>query len=432
MAEKISRKIIQRVLRWLAKLTIKRYRPRIVGVTGSVGKTSTKEAVYLVLQQKYSVRRSSGNYNNEIGIPLTILGATAAGRSILGWLGVFIKSSLKIIYCRYPQIIILEMGVDRPGDMDYLLDFIKLDVGILTKISSLPAHLEFFKSVEKLAQEKIKLVSSLGKGKRAIINADDPIIKKHLVDIKASSLTFGIEETASVKASNIVTDSEFTKRENGIGGVTFKLQYKKSIVPVRLPYILARHQIYAALAAAASGIALGLNLVEISQALAELKPAPGRMSLLSGIKNSYLIDDTYNASPDSVTAALMVLGELKVDGKKIAVLGDMKELGDKNEEGHRKVGRLAATADILVTVGESAKFIADQALQAGLAQDQIFQFAGAVEAGKFIQNNILQEGDLALVKGSQAMRMEKIVKELMTEPLRASELLVRQEEYWLE
>lgn len=433
MDKNLPRKVIQRVLRLLAKLTLKRYQPRLIGITGSVGKTSTKEAVYLVLRQEFSVRQSVGSYNNEVGIPLTVLGEETAGRSVIGWLGIFLRASIKLIYCRYPKIVVLEMGIDRPGDMDYLLNFIKLDVGIITKISALPVHLEFFAGIEELAREKIKLINSLGKEKQAIVNADDPMIKKYATQIEAQSVTFGVEEKADIKASNIMLDSEFTKPINGIGGMSFKLHYRNSIVPVRLPYILARHQIYSALAAAASGVTLGLNLVEISQLLAKLKPAPGRLKLLSGIKNSYLVDDTYNASPDSVAAALTVLGELKVTGKKIAILGDMKELGSKSEEGHREVGQqVATTTDVLITVGEAAAFIADQAAQAGLASDKIFQFTNTAEAGKFAQNEILQEGDLTLVKGSQAMRMERIVKEIMAEPLRAGELLARQEECWLE
>ncbi|MBU1177769.1 hypothetical protein KJ903_00970 [Patescibacteria group bacterium] len=432
MTDNLLRQILQRALRFLAVLTLKRYQPQLVGITGSVGKTSTKEAVYLVLRQKHSVRCSAGNYNNEIGIPLTILGEETAGHSVWGWLGIFLRASSRILYCRYPQVVILEMGIDRPGDMDYLLDFIKLDVGILTKISAMPVHLEFFANSDELAREKVKLINSLGTKKTAIINADDPIIKKFSMEIKAKTLSFGVsEKTADIKVSNVVLDSEFAKQKNGIGGISFKLQYRKSVVPVRLPHILARHQIYAAIAAAASGIALGMNLVEISQALVDLKPAPGRMRLLPAIKNSYLIDDTYNASPDSMAAALAVLSELTVPGKKIIVLGDMKELGNKNEAGHRQIGKQVVTvADILVTVGESAIFIADQAVQSGMLADRIFQFAEAAEAGEFIQNEILGVGDLTLVKGSQAMRMEKIVKEIMTEPLRAGELLVRQEDCW--
>lgn len=428
-----QRKILQRWLRLLAGLTLRRYRPRVIGITGSVGKTSTKEAVHLVLKQKYSVRRSIGSYNNEIGIPLTILGEETAGSSLIGWLGIFLRSTVRLLYCHYPQVVVLEMGIDRPGDMDYLLGFVRLDVGILTKISTMPAHLEFFADVAELAQEKVKMIASLDSKQLAIINADDPVVMKYSGEIEAQPFTFGVkEEKADIKISNVVPDSEFAKRKNGVGGISFKLHYKKSVVPVRLPHILARHQMYSALAAAASGVALGMNLVEISQALTNLRPASGRMSLLGGIKSSYLIDDTYNASPDSTLAALIVLDELRINGQKIAVLGDMKELGEKSEAGHRQVGRqVAETADTLVAVGESAVYIADQAKQSGMAADKIFQFEEAAEAGLFIQNKILQEGDLVLVKGSQAMRMEKIVKELMVEPLRAGELLVRQERCWL-
>ena len=432
MKKDSPKKTLQSILKWLASLMLKRYRPRIIGITGSVGKTSTKEAVYLVLNSHYRVRRSLGNYNNEIGVPLTILGELSAGRSISGWLVIFIKSFFKLFYCQYPEILILEMGIDRPRDMDYLLEFVKVEVGIITKISEIPTHLEAFASVEELAREKVKLVNSLQPDNYAVINADDVVVKKFTSRLKAKTISFGSSRAADIRASNIILDSQEIKGENGIGGLSFKLSYKNSILPVRLPYILAQHQIYAALAAAACGIIFDINLVNVAEILRDLKSPKGRMSLIRGVKNTNIIDDTYNASPDSILAALNVFNELESKGRKIAVLGDMKELGEKSEAGHRKVGDLVAqVADILVTVGDNALFIADQAKKNGLSGKLIGHFQKAEEAAEFLENKLLKENDFILIKGSQAMRLEKVVKKLMADPLRAKELLVRQEDYWL-
>jgi len=432
MDNNLPKKILQSVLRWLAWLTLKRYQPQVVGITGSVGKTSTKEAIYLVLGSQFKVRRSQGNYNNEIGVPLTVLGETSAGRSVLGWLSLFIKSFLRVVYCQYPEILIIEMGIDRPGDMDYLLKFIKVKVGVITKISEIPTHLEFFTGVEELAKEKTKLVRGLSQDNYAVTNFDDALIKKFTTDLKAKTVSFGFNKGADVRASNIVLDSPEIRGENGIGGISFKLNYQNSILPVRLPYILAQHQILATLAAAACGIIFDVNLVNVSEVLREMKSPKGRMSLIPGIKNTNIIDDTYNASPDSTLAALQVLKELKPEGRKVVILGDMKELGEQSEAGHRKVGSLVAqVADILVVIGDAALFIADQAQKNGLSEKFIGHFTEAEAAAEFLQAKVLQENDLLLIKGSQSMRMEKAVKKLMAEPLKAKELLARQEECWL-
>ena len=204
-------------------------------------------------------------------------------------------------------------------------------------------------------------------------------------------------------------------------------------MPVLLPKVIGYNSIYAALAAAAVGIAFDMNLVEISKALEKFDSPRGRMNLIDGIKHTLIVDDTYNSSPLSVTSALDIVSKIPVirGARKFAVLGDMLELGNYSEEGHREAGRYVFTSGInkLIVVGERARDIARGAEQASMLRDNIFHFANTEDAGRFIQNR-MRQGDLIFIKGSQGMRMEKIVKEIMAEPLRAKGLLVRQDETW--
>lgn len=427
------KKYIEKLLKLLAILTLRRYKPKIIGITGSVGKTSTKEAVFLVLDRNYRVRKNISNYNNEIGVPLTILGEKTAGKSIIRWLIIFIKSIFKLIRTDYPEILVLEMGIDSPGDMDYLLSFVKPDIGIISAISEIPVHLENFNNVKELAKEKFKILSQLPQDGYAVVNFDNIVIKKYLPAIKQNIIKFGLKANADIMASNIILDSKELMLESGVSGLSFKLNYnKKSSLPVRLPYILAEHQIYAVLAAVACGLIFEINLIEIAEVIKDLKPPRGRLNILKGIKGTTIIDDTYNASPDSTKAALKLMTKLSTGRRKISILGDMKELGVKTEEAHIKIGKeVAKSADILITVGKDALFIAQAAHESGIEKNKIYSFSKSEEAGLFIQNSILKPNDLILVKGSQSVRMEKIVKEIMAEPMKASELIVRQDKKWL-
>ncbi len=438
------KKIIELKLKFLAKLILKKYQPEVIGVTGSVGKTSAKEAIYTVLAAKFDhVRRSIKNYNNEIGVPLTIIGVDSPGNSFFGWLKVCLKAWRLILVQdkKYPQILVLEMAVDRPGDMKYLLSIVKCRIGVVTMIG--PVHLEFFGSIDKIKNEKGYLIKSLNKNGWAILNYDNEKIRQIKETSRARVLTYGFSQRANIRAQEIKT--HFTARQeinqnlipnkgaNNLLGINFKLSYNGSVVPVFLPRVLGQAAVYAALAAAGVGIVYDLNLVEIAEALGKLKFPPGRMNLVPGIKYTLIIDDTYNASPQSVMAALDVLYEIPVpDGaRKYAVLGDMLELGSYSEEGHRAVGRYVAKTkvDKLIVVGERSRDIARGARDAGLSEDDIFHFPYPEEAGLSLQERI-KEGDLILVKGSQGIRMEKIVKEIMADPLHAKDLLVRQGKEW--
>ncbi|MEK7537318.1 MAG: Mur ligase family protein [Patescibacteria group bacterium] len=410
------RKLLQSILKILSKAVIRKYNPLIIGITGSVGKTSTKEAVFAVLKNKFNVRANDASFNNEIGFPMAILGIKKPGRLI--WISNILKS-FGLIFSkskRYPEILVLEMGADKPGDLDYLINIAKPKVGLVTAIGELPVHVEFYSGPEEVVEEKSKLIQALPSDGFAVLNHDDEIVLRMKDLSRAETITFGFNQGAVLQASDV---SYFVDSNSNIGGgLSFKVNFEKSIVPFRLINALGRHQIYAALAAAAIGLHLGMNLVEISQALEKLEFPKQRMRLIKGIKKSLIIDDSYNASPLSTHAALDALKEFgdKVIaktgvGRKIAVLGDMKELGIFTERAHRLIGNLAGErADYLFTVGPAAKFIADSAFNQ-LSKENIMSFNDADEAKEAIRAFIL-EGDIILVKGSRAMELEKIVEVL--------------------
>jgi len=419
------KKILCFILKILARATLWRYKPMIVGVTGSVGKTSTKEVIYAILKDKYNVRRNIKNYNNEIGVPLTILGQETGGHSSWRWLQVFLVGLFEIFYTKdYPEILVLEMGADRLGDIAYLISFAKCDVGVVTAIGEIPVHVEFFQTADQVAKEKSNIIKCLGKDGWAVLNFDDERVRAMTRRTQGKIFSYGFDEKANLRVVNFEQHLENLNE----AGISFKVDYQGSNVPIRLKNVYAKHQIYSVLAGIAVGLIFKMNLIEITEALKNYEPPVGRLRFIPGIKNSWIIDDTYNSSPSSVSGALDLL-EL-MPGRKIAVIGDMLELGSFTEEAHRKAGaRAAQVAAIILAVGERAIFLADEARKQGLPKEKIAHFASAEEAGHQLQDLIV-EGDIILVKGSQGIRMEKVVKEIMAEPEKAKELLIRQDESW--
>ena len=429
----MSKRILILLLRLLAQATLRRYKPLVIGVTGSVGKTSAREAISAILKEKFSTRRSIKNYNNEIGAPLTILGQTSGGKSVWQWLQIFLIGFFEIFYTKdYPKILILEMGADKMGDISYLTDFIKCHIGVITAIGEIPVHVEFFQSVDQVAREKSALISNIDKGGWAVLNYDDERVRAMMKKTSAQIFTYGFDERADLRASNFEQHLDNLNE----AGISFKVDYQGSNVPIRLKDIYARHQVYSILAGMAIGLIFKMNLVEIGEALKNHQSPVGRLHLLRGIKNTWIIDDTYNSSPSSSLGALELLEKISnlnangEPGRKIVAFGDMLELGSFTEEAHRQVGaRAAQVADILLAVGEKSIFMADEAKKNGLPKENVWYFASSEEAGRELQN-LIHEGDIILVKGSQSIRMEKIVKEIMAEPEKGKELLVRQEESW--
>ena len=430
------KKIIITLLTLEAKAVIKKYKPRIVAVTGSVGKTSAKDAMYEVLAATTGarVRKSQKSFNSELGLPLTILGRPNAWNSPLGWIQNLIDGLLLLLYrSPYPEWLVLEVGADRPGDIKSVAKWLPLDVAVITRLPEVPVHVEFFNSPEEVVEEKAALIGALVPDGTLVLYADESRVSDmRKRAIGRHVITFGFNEDADVRAQNFKVLYEEGVVQAPVG-IAASVSAGGSSVPVQVLGTAGAHTLLPALAAAAMGRALDKDLASCVQALGRYMPPPGRMHLLPGSKDTTIIDDTYNSSPAAVAAALDTLVLVKpqgVAGRKIAALGDMLELGRHSVEEHRKIGTYAAACvDVLITVGFRARDIAQGALDAGLDEKNILQYEDAEKAGEELAA-LVAAGDIVLVKGSQSMRMEKIVKELMRNPESAEELLVRQDLEW--
>lgn len=395
-------------MRKLAIWTIKKYQPGIIAITGSVGKTSAKEAIYAVLKSSRFVRESSGNFNNELGVPLNILGDWQKIEGKYFWLKVILAALWRLIFrLKYPEVLVLEYAADHPGDIKYLLDIARPQIGVITAVGDIPVHVEFFSGPEAVTREKSKIVEVLPATGFAALNNDDEVVVEMRQRTRAHILTFGFGSDAEVQITNYENRMENLRP----AGISFKLNYAGSFVPVRLDGCFGKAQAYAAAAAACVGLVFGLNLVKISEALLDYQSPPRRTKLLAGIKHTYIIDDSYNASPLSMHAAIDTIKSLKAK-RKVAVLGDMLEIGKYTPEAHETIGRLAAKAfDLIVTVGARSKFIAEAALDSGFPKKGIYSFDTAEEAKLKVQE-LIKKGDLILIKGSNAVQLDKIVEEI--------------------
>lgn len=428
----MTKKILESVLRWMAKLVLQKQRPKIVAITGSVGKTTAKDAIALALATVATVRKSEGNYNNQIGVPLTIIGAKTGKKNLVLWLLVKYKFFKALFTANYPRVLVLEMGADRIGDIEYLTSIARPDVAVVTRVGE--AHLEYFQDLESVQKEKAKLIRALPASGVAVLNHDDPrtIAMKQLH--RGNIISFGLGENADVRGKNVQIFQgvqEDLRMAAANLGLQFEIVMHRKAISLHLPGLLGNPQVYAILSAFAVGKALGVPENKIAEAMKKFMAPPGRLRPLNGIKNTIILDDTYNSSPEAAVEALKVLRQIRAR-RRIAVLGDMLELGPATEVAHRKIGRLVRDLgiDLLFTVGERAKFIADEARLTGFARTKVLEFDQASDAGLPLQEK-MQEGDIVLIKGSQGVRMEKIVLEVMANPERAGELLCRQTKEWL-
>jgi UDP-N-acetylmuramyl pentapeptide synthase len=421
-------RILERLLRLLAISIVRKHQPKIIGVTGSVGKSSTKEAIAQVLSGKFRVRKNEENYNNEIGIPLTIIGARSGKRSPVGWLIVLWRWAIARFFLRdYPEVLVLELGIDHPGDMKYLLGFLPVSIGVVTNVSS--SHLEFFKSVQAIAREKGLLVTRLPESGAAVLCADDAEVAALSEKVKAKTITFGESETASVRGVH----GGISTSAVSFAGCHFKLLYDGKVLPVHMPDIAAIHQIPSVLAAFCVGLIFKLNPIDMIASIREFRSLPGRMRLIEGRKQSWIIDDTYNASPLSTNAALETLHSFQ-NGRRIAILGDMLELGRESEHAHEATAEriIRCEVDRAVLVGRRMLSTYET-----LTKKKHFPEARAAwfdhpqAAAAFVRDTIDgAPGDIVLVKGSQGMRMEMVTEALMAHPEQAENLLCRQSADW--
>lgn len=421
------RPFIIAVLHLIARRVIAKYHPLVIGVTGSYGKTSAKEAIAAALSPHYAVRKSPRSYNNEFGVPYTILGVIPGRNAWRTWLRA-VRNGLRLLLIRqsYPTVLVLEIGDDRPGDVGRLLKLAKLDVGVLTSIG--PTHLTHYQTVEKVFDEESKLITTLGSHAWAILNGDDPRVRGLAEVAMCRIVSYGCSGLVAVRG----VDSAPAKNEHGEWGMAMQLQFQAQVIPVFIPGVIGRPVVSAALAGAAVATALKLDLVEMADGLRSYDPPPGRMRLIHGRHGSLLIDDSYNSSPDACVAAIESLRLFPAEGKRYALLGEMAELGETSEAAHRGLAQtlIDNQIDVFVAVGKSMHLAANEVRQRGLDTRNIHEFRDPRSAAEWLLTQ-LQAGDTVLVKGSQVSRMEKAVKVLMRDPPQAAKLLVRQDRKWL-
>ncbi len=407
----MKRKFLQKILGFQTKIIIRKYQPKVIAITGSVGKTSTKKAVSLFLDKYFTVWGGSGNLNTEFGVPLAFLGKNKGGGSNFWEWSKIILSGIGLILIRkrdYPKIVVAEMGADKPGDISYLTGLVRPDISVVTMIGETPVHLENYKSIEEVVEEKTKIVEKLKKESFAILNFDDPSIREMKKKTKARVVFFGFEEGSDVKISEFMTEIKELRGKEVPYGISFKISYKDKDVRIHLPYCLGKPSAYSVAASFACGLAMGMNLDRVSDIFRELKPEDGRTNLLE-VGEYFIIDDTYNASPSSTVSALETLKDLP-GNRRIAVLGDMKELGVLSIQSHREMGKIASKiCDILITVGDLADEMKESAVDSGMNIGDISNYKSNKEAVNKLKS-IIKPGDLILIKGSRSMKMEEIVK----------------------
>lgn len=428
--KKHFKKIIVYLLIAEAKLILLRYKPKIIAITGSVGKTSTKDAIYTVLQEFYSVRKSEKSFNSEIGLPLTILGCQNGWSNPIVWVENLLKGLLMIcMKTSYPEYLVLEVGAGKPGDIKMLAPWLHPDVVVLTRFPDVPVHVEFFGSVEKVIEEKTYLAMALKEKGILVLNHDDKAVLNVCHKVRRHTVSYGFDEHATYRASYPVVSYVTKDNIKMPTGMSFKLEYGGNTFPVMMKNIVGVSHIYSGLVALAVAHELGCDLLKSAQAISNYETPCGRLSIVPGMNDSVIIDDSYNASPVAMDVALDVLKSVEAK-RRIAVLGDMLELGKQTEDSHKKVGIKARyIADVLILVGPRAKFIADGALDAGFPKKDLYVFENSITTGKFLEG-IVETGDVILIKGSQGVRLERAVESIMENKNDAKKLLCRQEKEW--
>lgn len=365
-------------LQRLAACYRKKFSLHMVGVTGSVGKTTTKDLISAVLSQRFKTLATQGNLNNDIGLPLML-------------------SRLDSTY----EASVLEMGMSGAGEIDLLARLALPTIGVITNIGE--SHLEALGSREAIARAKCELLQHLTNNGTAIINGDEPLLTDPCKEFHGKLVTFGFSHHCTIRCTNV---------EQLHGRKTICLEQHGFPSFTLAPPLPGRHNIYNVMAAVAVGRGLGLTDEEIVQGLSLTRLSGMRLEVVTAV-GLYLINDAYNASPTSMAAAIEVLGELAGSAGKLAVLGDMLELGSLETEGHRQIGRLVASKnlDAVVVLGERAQEIATGARQAGFPQSRLHKVTTHSEAAQTIRQ-LAKPGDWVLIKGSRGMRMECVLAAL--------------------
>lgn len=414
--KKTLKRFVANVLGWQLKRLLKKNKVFVVAVAGSIGKTSTKLALAHVLSQSYKVRYQEGNYNDLVSVPLIFFGRSLPNIfNPFAWLVVFLRNEL-IVSKKYPyQVVVVELGSDAPGQMQEFSRYLRVDIGVLTAI--VPEHMANFADLDAVAKEESSLTGFTAK----IFANKDLISPEYLGHLPQTTVTYGIKQPADVHLTNI--------QWNGGEDATFDVMYGG------ISFLHGEHeqvtepQLYSICAAVAVATELEMPTKAIDQGVRTIKPVSGRMQHLNGLNNSLLLDDTYNASPEAMIAALDTLYRMNAT-QKIAILGNMNELGGYSQKEHQKVGEYCDPSELsfVATIGPDAnKYLAPAAQKRGCL---VRAFEDPVSAGRFVKER-LQSGTVVLVKGSQnGVFAEEAAKQLLAVE-EDSKLLVRQSKYWM-
>ena len=358
----------------------RKYRTPVVAVTGSNGKTTTKEMIAACLETTFPILKTKGNLNNLIGLPLTLLALTEKER-----------------------VVVLEMGMNVPGEIRRLTEIAEPDVGLITNIQTV--HLEGMVSLERLKEEKGELFRRMRRNGTILVNQDDPRVMDLASHYPGQKITFGVSHPAEVMAKEI--------RLRGEGGTYFTLILEEEVMEIHLR-ALGRHFVPNALSAIAIASLFGVEVKQAKEALEHFQPFSMRMEVVPLKGGETLINDAYNANPYSMELALETLVETKGRGRAIAVLGDMLELGEYTKEAHQQLGRKVSELpiDFLFTLGEEAPIVVESANRYGFPPERMRVVRSHSEAIDTLRK-IMQNGDWILIKGSRRMAMEKIVEALI-------------------
>jgi len=405
-----------KVLEWQVRRLRTRHTFKTIGVVGSVGKTSTKIAIAKLLSNKFSVRFQDGNYNEPLSVPLVFFGHTIPSKKeLFKWLTIFISNEKQIFSSYRYDIVVVELGTDGPGQIAAFGSYIKLDLAVITAIS--PEHMEYFKTIEAVAAEELS-VSAFSK--HLLVNKD-LCPEKYLHSVFVPVSYYAQSQTATFEITKVKQEGDFFEFELFKNGV-FLLRSRFEAISII--------QLYSACAAAAVGNTLGMSSKDLDSHLRTIAPVHGRMQKLKGVNNSIIIDDTYNASPDAVIAALQTL-HMTPAPYKIAILGMMNELGVTSAAQHKKIGQYCdpKKINLVVTIGTDANmYTAEEAIKKGCV---VYRAKHARDAGQYIINKIVV-GTLILAKGSQNnVFAEEAIKYLLADSKDQSKL-VRQNREWLE
>lgn len=412
-----SKKIIEGMFYHLAKINLAIHRPAKVVVVGSVGKTSTKIALAQLLQTEYKVSYMDDSYNDGVGLYLSVFQLKVpTNTNPISWFVLLLRAIWRTISRHYP-IIVLEYGISKPGDMDNMLRLAKPEVTVLTAVT--PEHMEYLKTIDIVAEEEIKAVKAASEF--AVVNASDTD-KKYLSDIEVPLSLYGDREDFDASFKVVKIDAEGSIADFNIGGQEIKG------LPVRfVSDALIRQLTGAALAARR----LGVSISSIKKELPKIRPVPGRMQLFEGKHDSIVLDDTANFSPAAGVVAIDTLQKLPVK-RKVAILGNMHELGEYADEGYEEVSKVLSKLDVLILVGElSGQYFGEAARKLGFKEDKnLFYFGNSIDAGNYVAENILKKGDGVLVKGPfGGFYLEEATKQLLKNDS-DKKYLTRQSDFW--